>query len=224
MRRVTLVRHGQASFGADNYDCLSETGKAQAIHLGRILRLQGEAVDALWSGTMHRQRDTAEACRVSARWAAPLRSCSAFDEFDHEQVLERFYPGYRSKLADKQFHRSEFAALFQAAMARWTGGAHDGDYTESWSAFRRRTSTALESVLQGVDKDHHAVVFTSGGVISVIVQALLGLSDSSTLQLNLTLANGSLTRLRAGAAGPRLMSLNEHSHFGGRFSHLLSWR
>jgi len=34
---VLLVRHGQASFGADDYDVLSETGIEQSRMLGRAL-------------------------------------------------------------------------------------------------------------------------------------------------------------------------------------------
>ena len=59
MGLVLLVRHGQASFGADDYDVLSETGVEQSRFLGRALAAQGVAPRAVVHGAMRRQRDTA---------------------------------------------------------------------------------------------------------------------------------------------------------------------
>ena len=38
MPTLTLVRHGQASFGADDYDHLSDLGRRQGVRLGRRAR------------------------------------------------------------------------------------------------------------------------------------------------------------------------------------------
>lgn len=38
MGQLLLVRHGQASFGADDYDQLSDLGKRQSIRLGEYWR------------------------------------------------------------------------------------------------------------------------------------------------------------------------------------------
>jgi broad specificity phosphatase PhoE len=44
MGTLYLVRHGQASFGADDYDQLSDLGRAQAVRLGEYLARTGQAL------------------------------------------------------------------------------------------------------------------------------------------------------------------------------------
>ena len=46
MGTLYLVRHGQASFGADNYDQLSPMGHRQALRLGEFWRERGMVFDA----------------------------------------------------------------------------------------------------------------------------------------------------------------------------------
>ena len=49
MGSLYLVRHGQASFGADNYDKLSELGHRQCVRLGEYFRHKGVRFDAALS-------------------------------------------------------------------------------------------------------------------------------------------------------------------------------
>ena len=62
MGTLYLVRHGQASFGADDYDQLSPLGRQQAVRLGEYLRpkLQGQAIEAVMMGSLKRHRQTWE--------------------------------------------------------------------------------------------------------------------------------------------------------------------
>lgn len=231
MARVILVRHGQASFGAADYDRLSATGVAQAEHLGRVLAGRGEAIDMLWSGAMLRHLQTADGLLRGGGYALPLRSVAGFDEFDHRQVIERYQPRYaeysamQADLATAPDPLRAFAQMFRAALGRWTGGTCDADYDESWPAFKARCGAALAAVLaQGEAGQTHLVV-TSGGVISALVQPLLGLDDGGAMRINWTLANAGLSCIqRSGRGTPTLLSLNEHSHFRGDHQHLLTWR
>ncbi|MEE4145927.1 MAG: histidine phosphatase family protein, partial [Halieaceae bacterium] len=59
MATIYLFRHGQASFGSDDYDKLSPLGERQATLLGQYLRASGIVLDAAYSGDLLRQRDTA---------------------------------------------------------------------------------------------------------------------------------------------------------------------
>ena len=56
---IYLIRHGQASFGADNYDVLSALGAQQAEIVGDYLIETGVTLTACYSGEMRRQKDTA---------------------------------------------------------------------------------------------------------------------------------------------------------------------
>ena len=49
---IYLFRHGQASFGAENYDKLSDTGKEQSIRLGKYLMENNIKFDKVYAGTL----------------------------------------------------------------------------------------------------------------------------------------------------------------------------
>src|SRR4029450_1607156 len=53
-----LVRHGQASFGAADYDVLSEAGRAQSAVLGAELARRGVVPDRVVTGSSARARET----------------------------------------------------------------------------------------------------------------------------------------------------------------------
>lgn len=231
MATITLIRHGQASFGKADYDQLSELGYEQADHLGKVLREREETVDAVFIGAMKRHRQTAETCLESAGFSSlPMTVLPGFNEFNHEQVIERYEPRYRdrewlvSEMAKHANPGELFGQMFRQAIARWVGGAHDSDYDESWRHFQTRSRTALDDALSALPARGRALVFTSGGCISVISQGLLGLSDDATFRVNITLANAGLTRIKQGSAQRHLLSLNEHSHFSGRHRDLLTYR
>lgn len=60
MSVLYLVRHGQASFGSDDYDRLSDLGREQGRIAGRFLAAQGVEPVSIIHGEMLRQRQTAE--------------------------------------------------------------------------------------------------------------------------------------------------------------------
>jgi broad specificity phosphatase PhoE len=228
MSTLTLVRHGQASFGKSDYDQLSDTGFAQAQRLGEALLERGETIDAVYIGGMLRHRQTAERCLSAMGLDLPLHVLPDFNEFDHVQILERFEPRYRDRAwiaSEMAKHASPEAALiqvFKAATQRWVSGQHS-DYDESWSQFQQRVLAGLDSAITPLAPKQHALVFTSGGCISVIAQTLLELSDHSTFRTNWILANCGLTRIVQGSQR-NLSSLNEYGHFSGRHQPLLTYR
>ena len=58
MTLVLVVRHGQASFGADDYDQLSPLGRRQAVRLGEYFRAKGMRFEAALVGTLNRHAQT----------------------------------------------------------------------------------------------------------------------------------------------------------------------
>ena len=58
MGTLYLVRHGQASFGAEDYDNLSELGVKQSVRLGEYWRGKGLKFDAALVGTLKRHAQT----------------------------------------------------------------------------------------------------------------------------------------------------------------------
>jgi broad specificity phosphatase PhoE len=206
---VLLVRHAQASFGAEDYDVLSEAGVEQSRVLGRALAAQGLEPTAMLHGAMRRQRDTVVAMTEAAGWSVPPGLDEGWDEFDHLGVVARL--GVPTDLDD----RRAFQRTFEDATARWYGGAHDDDYPESWPEFAERVRGALD---RGSARDGVTVVVTSGGPIAVACASLV--SPGTTPRelasywalFNTVTVNAGITRVLEGSTGRRLLSFNEHSH------------
>ncbi|MGC4109996.1 MAG: histidine phosphatase family protein [Nocardioides sp.] len=210
MGLVLLVRHGQASFGSDDYDVLSETGVEQSRVLGGALAEQGLVPTSVRHGTMRRQRDTATTLVEAAGWSAPVSPDRGWDEFDHVGVLARS-PGEPADLTD----RRAFQQVFESATERWSSGEHDEEYDESWPAFLGRVREALERCLA---EDGVSVVVTSGGPIAAACALLVDPAAPADAvprlwrSFNTVLANASVTRILQGSTGRRLLSFNEHAH------------
>lgn len=200
---IVLVRHGQASWGAANYDVLSALGEEQAAVLGATLA--GLVPDVVVRGTMKRQRQTAELALEAASWDLPsgLVVDAAWDEMDHLALLAATPRDFEGEPDRQQFQR-----WFEAATDRWTGGGEDGDYDESFPDFQERVLAGLER-LSDVGT---AVVFTSGGPIAAVTAALLGAGTASYRKLAPVVVNSSVTRIISGRRGLTLLSFNGHSH------------
>ena len=204
MGQIYLVRHGQASFGAADYDRLSPHGVEQSRRLGEWFAQCRVSFDRVVMGGLKRHRQTAEACLAALPAAPPASSWHAdpgFDEYDHTEVLAKHAPQMRDPLAAKDAldgdanPRKAFQRMFAQAMERWMGGQHDAEYRESWPAFRARCVTALRRVAEGAQGSQSIAVFTSGGPIAAICQELLGFPDRRAAEVNFSLANSSVTKL-----------------------------
>ena len=126
MALITLIRHGQASFGAANYDQLSTLGYVQAKHLGNLFAQQQQQFNQVWMGAMARHRQTAESCLTAASMDHALNVHAGLNEFDHEQVLMKLdstrFPDKHALMqciAASQHPKKTLGKLFGEAMQRW---------------------------------------------------------------------------------------------------------
>lgn len=208
MSRILLVRHGQASWGAEDYDQLSSLGESQARTLGAALAAQGITPAVLISGAMKRHQQTAAGVCEGAGWELPVSIDDDWNEFDHLQVLAR-HPAPEG--VDMQSDPRLFQTWFEAAISRWTGGAHD-DYDESFAHFCERVGAALDRAIGGLDRAGTAVVFTSGGPVSWTAATRLDGDAHLWLRLNQVTINASVTSFVVGSRGATLLAFNEHTH------------
>ena len=220
MADILLVRHGQASFGAEDYDRLSAIGEEQSRLLGRWLRRARAMPDLIVTGTMRRHARTAELCALAAGTQAPVHVLAGLDEMDHEQILARHRPDLAApgalvaELARAKDPHRAFQSLYADAMARWIGGAWDGDYSCTWMRFRENVLGAL-ATLAGRDEPR-IWAFTSGGPIAVIVNAIVGAPAERAFELAWPLVNTSQTQLSTGARRRQLVGYNAWPHLHGR--------
>ena len=226
MGQILLVRHGQASFGSANYDQLSPLGVEQSRILGTWFAECGLRFDQVVTGNLQRHRQTAQACiEAFASANKPNQAVDpGFNEYNHDEVLLRHRPEFADPQEIKHFLASHengkkaFQQIFEDAMARWMGGRHDAEYSESWPVFRQRCIAALTKLVDN-GGSQRIVVFTSGGTIATLAQHVLGMSDPQVFQLNWSLVNSAVTKLmfQSGSDGkPGRVSLS----YLNNFSHL----
>jgi broad specificity phosphatase PhoE len=208
---VLLVRHGQASFGAEDYDVLNDTGVEQSGMLGRALAAQGVVPAAVVHGGMKRQRDTATGIIEGGGWSVTPEIDGAWDEFDHAAVIRRIGESGRFDGLD----RAAFHRVFEEATDRWSGGAHDDEYDEPWPSFLSRSAGALD---RACSRPGVTLVVSSGGPIAAACTGLVDVEAHPEQVVRLwkafddVIVNASVTRVVVGSRGRRLLSFNEHSH------------
>ncbi|AIF47079.1 histidine phosphatase family protein [Dyella japonica] len=216
MRELLLIRHGQASFHADDYDQLSPVGERQSTLLGQWFAECGAKPDLVAMGPRVRHRDTALPCLQAAGVDARPIVMPGLDEVDHVELLARVRPDLAAPGALFAAMKREadpfrtFQQLFVDALDRWSSGAHDADYTRSWADFRRGVLDALQQLNES--KANTIWAFTSGGPIAVIASALLQADPSHAFELSWSLVNTGVTRLRLGSRGPSLVTYNTWPH------------
>jgi broad specificity phosphatase PhoE len=210
MGLILLVRHGQASWGAADYDQLSELGARQGEALGRHWADSGVKPTRLVGGAMRRHRQTADAVAVGAGWEVPREVDDGWDEFDHVQLLE-VYAAERG-VPEAPTERSELDRWFDAAVARWTSGEHGADYPMTFGTFAARVDAALRRATEATGSGETTVVVTSGGPISWVVASLLGGDVRVWGRLNPVMANASVSKVTVGSRGTTAVSFNEHGH------------
>jgi broad specificity phosphatase PhoE len=215
MPTVLLVRHGQASFGAADYDVLSDLGRRQAEIVAVALAERGYRPSRLVAGTLRRQRETASA--FAAVGAPELEIEPRWDEFDLNQVLTH-HGGSAMRLESAGDGDGEtmtnrgFQAALEPALAEWVAHAEHSATAQTWPQFAGAGSGALTDLAADLGRGETAVVVTSGGTIAGVVGTLLGAPAETFAALNRTLVNASVTKLAIGSTGTNVVSFNDHSH------------
>ena len=209
MTALLLVRHGQASWGAADYDVLSGLGERQSRVVGQALAARRVRPDVVVTGAMRRHRDTARGALAAAGWDCEVVEDDGWNEFDHRQMLA-LHP---SGLPDgEEMTRAAFQAWFEQATLRWTGGEFAEEYDEPFDVFCARVEAALRRTLDRLDGGSTAVVFTSGGPMSWVATSLLGGRADLWTRLNRMSVNAATSRLVSGSRGLNLLTYNDQSH------------
>lgn len=214
MSRILLVRHGQASFGAADYDVLSPTGEEQSVVLGRALAARGVVPDLVVAGRMKRHAQTASGMLEGLGRSHAVELDDGWNEFDHHQLLAVHTPP-EDELAGLS-ERAAFQRWFEHATLRWTSGESEDAYDEPFSAFTSRVSAAVDRIHEALPRSGTAVVLTSGGPIAWVAASLLaddlGPRTSLWLRLNPVSVNTGTSTIVLGSRGTTLVSFNAHDH------------
>lgn len=202
MGEITLVRHGQANSAADNeldYDKLSDLGHQQAKWLGDWIHAHDGPFDAVFSGSLRRQRETVAGM--------------GFDDVTvDERLNEIAYYDLTDEMAahDPSHTRTspdDFVTHFPATLTAWKDGHLKGQ--ESYDAFVARVQGVMDMAAQ---PGRRILCVTSGGIISQAVSRILGLDIPQMARIALPILNTSVHRIHITDHGPLLSTFNSSPH------------
>ena len=207
MRETYLVRHGQASARARDYDVLSPLGVQQAERLGRHLAARGLALDGVFSGPRKRQRDTALHLVTAARAAGldlpdPVELPSG-DEIPLDAILVLWLPRVVDEdpvarsIASRQFDHDlrEIRRVLITAMQAWAAGEVTAPSLPTFAEFSARIERALSEVRRAGPT---TLFVTSAGPVATALRLAAHdgvATPADVMQRAMHIGNASLTRL-----------------------------
>jgi broad specificity phosphatase PhoE len=210
MGNLYLVRHGQASFGADNYDKLSELGHRQCVRLGEYFRHKGVSFDAALVGTLQRQIESLAGVAEGMHWQPQALSWPGLNEYDSKAVVAAIHPGPLERPTTPELVRHHFR-LLREGLAAWMEGRTQPEGMLSYVDFVAGITGALDHVRA----NHHGknvLIVSSGGPISTIMGHVLGMSAETTIDLNMRIRNSSVTELSFTPKRHTLVTYNTLPH------------
>lgn len=211
---VTLIRHARSEANVANIwqgqgdSALAGVGRAQATELGA--RLKDRDLGTVVCSDLRRTMETAELAGVE-----PTRIDPRWREMNLGEWEGRTF----AEVAEE--HPDLLEALRRGDAVRFGG---DG---ETIPEFEERVFGAFDELMDGLDDDGAAIVFTHGGVIDAVVGRYLGRRPGSRTYPIAT--NTSMTTIAAtperSRGRPRLTTFNDAAHLGhdvGAASHFRS--
>ena len=217
MGTLYLVRHGQASFGADDYDNLSELGVKQSVRLGEYWRAKGLKFDAVLVGTLKRHAQTyagicegiSEGMGDGAGFAKQALQWPGLNEYDSHAVIASIHPQPLQKPDTPELYRHHFR-LLRDGLTQWMNGVVSPKGMPSYPEFLQGVTSALDHVRKS--HDGNVLLVSSGGPISTAVGHILGTTPETTIELNLRIRNSSVTELSFNPKRHMLVTYNTLPH------------
>lgn len=216
MGTLFLVRHGQASLGADDYDQLSPLGQRQSQRLGDHFRQQQCRFDAVLTGTLRRHAQTyAGICQgmglpANDALAPPLVAWPGLNEYDSHALLACLPAAAALPRPDTAEGFRQYFRLLREALGLWMNGDIHPQGMPSWADFQHGVVSALDHI-----RTHHTgdvLLVSSGGPIATAVSHVLGTPQQSTIELNMRLRNTAVSEFTYSPSRHSLLTFNTLPH------------
>lgn len=203
MGTLYLVRHGQASLGADDYDQLSALGQRQSLRLGEYFAAKGLGFEAVLMGGMKRHAQTWAGIesglriRVDATGTTVTQHLQAsvwpgLNEYDSAAVITSVHAGETPRPTTPEAYRAHFRLLRQG-LQQWAGGGAAPQGMPRYADFVQGIVEALDHVRR--EHSGNVLLVSSGGPIATAVAQLLGSSPQAFVELNMRLRNTAVSEL-----------------------------
>ncbi|MDA8754893.1 histidine phosphatase family protein [Luminiphilus sp.] len=219
MANLLIIRHGQASFGAENYDQLSTLGQRQADLTGEFLSQSGVQFSAAFSGDLSRQRETGERILAQLADAPSLVIDPRFNEVQTDEqvavmtpLLCEQDPRFAALMADMNKDSKSFQKIIETVFNYWVSPNCQVAGIQSWQDYSAGVVSAFESARASAESGSTTAIFTSGGTIATLVGHVLGLSADRVYEFYEPVFNCSITRLIFNARKCSLSTFNDVSH------------
>ena len=210
MGTIYLVRHGQASFGAANYDQLSPLGLQQAERLGQYWQTRQLHFDAVYTGTLQRHQQTLQGIAQHLAALPDAQALPALNEYDGGALIRAVHADPLPPSSTPDGYRQHFRVLCDA-LAQWMSGVITPEGMPSWMDFAGDIRQLLDQIRQQYAQGNVLIV-SSGGPISTAVAQVLGATPEAGIGLNMRLRNAAVTEFSMSPKRIMLQSFNAISH------------
>lgn len=214
MAHLYLVRHAQASLGADDYDELSALGHRQAERLGAYWHERDMRFDAVITGTLKRHRQTFEGIARGLRLdGQDVLPWPGLNEYDSEAVIASIHAEPLARPDSAETVRHHFRLLREGLNA-WMAGRSQPAGMPSYLDFLQGVTSALDHVRH----THHGarvLVVSSGGPISTAVGHVLATPPETIVELNMRLRNTAVSEFHFTPKRHSLLTFNTLPHLDG---------
>ncbi|MBC8750642.1 MULTISPECIES: histidine phosphatase family protein [Paraburkholderia] len=211
MAELYLVRHGQASFGAENYDELSSSGFAQSRWLGEYFAQSDLSFDRVVTGTMRRHAQTADAL-LTAMGGQPVEIAqdAGLNEYDFHALFSALGESGPASgpLPDRSM--KHFYERLKQALQLWSEDKLPRRVPETWGEFQARVEHARLAIQRSGGK--RVLVVSSGGPIAVFTQQILNAPAAAAIALNMQIRNSSVSQYVFNDSAMSLVTFNALPH------------
>lgn len=228
MSELYLVRHGQASFGSDNYDKLSPLGHKQSYLLGNYFKSQNVDFDRIITGDLVRHHETALGiCDGLGREKTNFEVLPELNEFAFHQIVQAYLVQFPDQTPQKKDNSKVYFRLLKRSVLAWQNGDLTTEHGESWVEFKSRVGRAMAFIHQSSieseqssnlnneqekKKKQRILVVCSGGSKAMAMKHILSLDDEKVMLLNLQIMNTSISRFICSSEQILLSNFNHTPH------------
>ena len=221
MSRLLVIRHGQASFGADNYDQLSDLGMLQSERLADYILEREPRFSRLIVGPCQRHAQTAAPTvrKLQEKYGQcpDVETYEELDEFDAFQLFalaeEAGHPAAKLfsdyALEPDPGRQRQLSRALENLMREWARGDFKAPSVESWGSVRTRVESCLRGIMEAAGKGETIAVFTSGGPTGAAVGMALELTDEMAMKACWSVYNAGIADFLFSEGR---MSLNRFNH------------
>jgi broad specificity phosphatase PhoE len=209
MGHLYLVRHGQASLGAANYDQLSPLGEQQSQRLGEHWHTQGLEFEAVITGSLQRHTQTLAGIQHGMGTRHEALIWPGLNEYDAAALIRAIQPGELVKPTTPEGYTHYFR-LLRDGLKQWMAGVITPQGMPSYAEFVQGVTSALAHIRQ--QHSGNVLLVSSGGPIATAVAHVLQVSPETSIELNMRLRNSAVSEFSFNPKRNSLMGFNSVAH------------